>query len=72
VTPTGNRCRRILEATNAGHYFADCGCGWGGGVHASWAQAASAWRAHRDGRTPIEPVKAVLLVEARAAQASDG
>lgn len=34
------------EATNAGHYFADCLCGWAGGVFTSKANAKEAWQRH--------------------------
>jgi hypothetical protein len=54
------RCKRILEATNAGHYFADCECGWSGGVHFGRIQASKAWEAHRSGLTPIPPVMPVV------------
>lgn len=50
------------EATNAGHYFSDCSCGWSGGVYPSRTDAKEAWRAHVDVTTPPEPVKPVLLI----------
>jgi len=60
------QCIRILEATNAGHYFADCGCGWSGGVHDRRAKAAAAWAAHRDGLPRVEPVKPIVQFGPRA------
>jgi hypothetical protein len=54
------RCKRILEATNAGHYFADCECGWSGGVHHNRTRANDAWAAHVNGHPPVVPVKATL------------
>lgn len=60
--------KRVLEATNAGHYFADCSCGWAGGVHRDRAQAIIAWQAHRDGTPRVEPVRPVVNFEAFVAR----
>lgn len=38
--------KRLLEATNHGHYFADCGCGASLGVYPSRSSAAAAHTAH--------------------------
>jgi hypothetical protein len=57
--------KRLLEATNYGHYFADCACGWSGGVHNGRARAIAAWQAHRDGAAPIEPVRPTIVFGGR-------
>jgi hypothetical protein len=54
-------CKRLIEATNAGHYFAECACGWRGGVHLGRTRAVDAWLAHRDGLAPVEPVRPLVL-----------
>mgnify|MGYP003388616262 CR=1 FL=1 len=53
--------RRELEATNAGHCFADCSCGWRGGVYPSRRDAAYAHVAHVEGSRPPQPVKPVFM-----------
>lgn len=50
------------EATNGGHYFADCSCGWTGGVYRSRAAAKLAHAAHRDGTPPPPPVRPAVLL----------
>jgi len=59
-------CKRELEATNGGHYFAECRCGWSGGVHRDRAQAIIARQAHRDGTERVQPVLPTLLIGPRA------
>ena len=59
------RHRRLLEATIHGHYFADCTCGWSGGVHDGRARATAAWQAHRDGTASIEPVRPTVVFAER-------
>lgn len=55
-------CRGSYEATNAGHYFADCRCGWSGGVYPSRTDAVMAWSAHRDGRVVPQRVLPMVLI----------
>ena len=52
--------KRSLEATNDGHYFADCGCGETLGVYSSRDAAAAAHTAHIEGREPQGRVKPVV------------
>ena len=52
--------KRLLERTNHGCYFADCACGWAGGVHQSRLEAMVAWAAHRDGTEPVEPLRPIV------------
>lgn len=54
--------RSITEATNAGHYFSDCSCGWSGGVYPSRHDARYAWNAHTTGQTVPENVKPTFLI----------
>lgn len=54
------------ETTNGGCCFADCSCGWSGGVYENRAVAKIAWEAHRDGGTPPVPLRPQFLVGARA------
>jgi hypothetical protein len=55
--------KRLLERTNNGCYFSECGCGWSGGVWADRPAAIAAHSAHIAGQEPpagkVEPV--VLL-----------
>jgi len=57
--------RRSLEATNDGHYFADCGCGESLGVYPSRAAASAAHLAHTEGRDPQGKVAPIILVGPR-------
>ena len=41
--------KRLLERTNNGCYFSDCGCGWAGGVYRDRATATEAHAAHTRG-----------------------
>lgn len=54
--------RKVLERTNGGNYFADCTCGWQGGVHRDRAAATRAHAAHLNGGERVEPVRPVLLI----------
>lgn len=58
--------KRLLERTNAGHYFSECRCGWSGGVHPDRYTANVAWEAHRDGLNPVAPVPTIVLFGPRA------
>ena len=40
---------RKLERTNHGCYFAECGCGWSGGVYRDRSTAVDAQAAHTRG-----------------------
>ena len=50
------------ERTNGGCYFADCSCGWAGGVYPTRADAKRAHIAHVMGRPMPEPLKPQLLL----------
>lgn len=58
--------KRLLERTNGGCYFAECRCGWSGGVHPDRYFANRAWEAHRDGGEPPAPIPTVVLFGPRA------
>lgn len=51
------------EVTNGGNVFADCTCGWSGGVYSYRAVAREAWIAHTSGLPIPEAgkVKPVIL-----------
>ena len=53
------------ETTNGGACFADCSCGWAGGVHATRLIARQAWQAHQAGGDPVAPIPTVVLVGGR-------
>lgn len=57
---TGHKAKP--EATNGGHYFADCTCGWSGGVYYGRSAAVNAVHAHRAGLKGPENVKTTFLV----------
>lgn len=57
---TGHKA--LLEATNAGHYFADCTCGWSGGVYYGRANARQAHSAHKDGLEVPPHVQPTVLL----------
>ena len=50
------------ERTNHGCYFADCSCGWSGGVFPSHGDAKRAHTAHVTGGPIPEPLKPQLLL----------
>lgn len=54
------------ETTNGGNCFADCSCGWSGGVHPTRQRAKDAWNAHVNGGPPVEPLRPELLFGPRA------
>lgn len=60
------------ETTNGGACFADCACGWTGGVHPSRPRAREAWAAHRDGGERVEPINPTFLIGGPARGMSDG
>lgn len=41
--------KRMLERTNRGCYFSECGCGWSGGVYRDRTCAVNAHAAHTRG-----------------------
>ena len=63
--------KRLLEATNDGHYFADCGCGASLGVYRSRTLASAAHTAHVEGREPQGKVRPVIHLTPRAHGASE-
>lgn len=54
------------ETTNAGNCFADCACGWLGGVHRSRSLAKAAWQNHIDGGLRIQPITTTVVFGERA------
>lgn len=50
------------EATNNGHYFADCSCGWSGGVYYGRTRAVEAVKAHREGGAVPPSVKTTFML----------
>ena len=54
------------ERTNHGCYFADCSCGWSGGVFPSRGDAKLAHTAHVTGSTIPDPIRPALLLAPRA------
>lgn len=54
-------CKFKPETTNGGHCFADCSCGWSGGVYVNRTAAGLAWRAHVICHTPLPPLAPVVL-----------
>ena len=63
--------RAMIEATNAGHYFADCSCGWSGGVYYGRTVAREAHAAHVMGGPGPRPVQAEVYIGPRARGMSD-
>lgn len=51
----------VLEGTNGGACFAECTCGWSGGVRPDRSAARAAHRAHVEGRDPGEPIRPTVL-----------
>ena len=63
--------KRLLEATNNGHYFADCGCGASLGVYRSRNLASAAHGDHIEGREPHGRARPIIQVGPRPHGMSD-